>query len=81
MAGALLSPPISANEIIFRPQKEESSKETSGDEDEHEAENNSIQPKDFFWDQFLTYLATAIALLTLLDITRQFFPRSWGAPV
>ena len=78
MAGALLSPPISANEIIFRPQKEESSKETSGDEDEHEAENNSIQPKDFFWDQFLTYLATAIALLTLLDITRQFFHGAGG---
>ena len=78
MAGVLLSPPISANEIIFRPQKEESSKETSGDEDEHEAENNSIQPKDFFWDQFLTYLATAIALLTLLDITRQFFHGAGG---
>ncbi len=33
--------------------------EASGDGDESEQD---IQPKDFVWDQFLKYLATAIAV-------------------
>ena len=32
-----------------------------------------IQPKEFFWDQFLIYISTIVALLTVLDITLQFF--------
>ena len=34
---------------------------------------DKIEQKEFFWDQFLTYMATIIALLTILDITLQFF--------
>ena len=34
---------------------------------------DKIEQKDFFWDQFLTYMATIIALLTVLDATLQFF--------
>ena len=36
-------------------------------------EQGNIQQKEFIWDQFFLYLATAIALLTILDITLQFF--------
>ena len=32
-----------------------------------------IQPKEFFWDQFLIYISTITALLTVLDVTLQFF--------
>ena len=32
-----------------------------------------IEQKEFFWDQFLIYMATIIALLTVLDITLQLF--------
>ena len=32
-----------------------------------------IQPKEFFWDQFLVYISTIIALLTVLDVALQFF--------
>ena len=34
---------------------------------------SSIEPKEFFWDQFLVYISTIIALLTVLDVTLQFF--------
>ena len=33
----------------------------------------AIQPKEFFWDQFLIYVSTIVALLTVLDVTLQFF--------
>lgn len=70
--------PISTSELIFGSQKEE--EEKPGDNGGiDEAENkNVIQPKEFFWDQFLKYLATAIALLTLLDFTLQFFRGAGG---
>ena len=32
-----------------------------------------IQPKEFFWDKFVVYVSTIIALLTVLDVTLQFF--------
>ena len=38
-----------------------------------EGNKDSIQPKEFFWDQFLIYIATIVALLTVLDVTLQFF--------
>ena len=44
---------------------------TIGTEDRKD--DASIKPKDFFWDQFVKYLASTMALLTLLDITLQFF--------
>ncbi len=40
--------------------------------------NKNIQLKEFFWDQFLIYVASAIALLTLLDLSVQFFRSSSG---
>ena len=40
--------------------------------------NKNIQLKEFFWDQFLIYIATGIALLTLLDVSIQFFRSNGG---
>lgn len=40
--------------------------------------NKNIQLKEFFWDQFITYLATAIGLLTVLDVSLQFFRSNGG---
>ena len=40
---------------------------------ETDAAGDKIEQKEFFWDQFLTYMATIIALLTVLDVTLQFF--------
>ena len=40
--------------------------------------NKNIQLKEFFWDQFITYLATAIGLLTILDVSLQFFRSNGG---
>ena len=39
----------------------------------------SIQPKDFFWDQAIKYLSSIMALLTVLDVTLQFF--RGGGPI
>ena len=39
----------------------------------NEEVEKEIVPKQFFWDQLATYMATAIGLLTLLDVTLQFF--------
>ena len=33
----------------------------------------SVEPKDFFWDQFVKYISSAILALTLLNITVEFF--------
>lgn len=41
--------------------------------DHQDSQKENIAPKEFFWDQFIKYLATAIALLTVLDIALQFF--------
>ena len=38
-----------------------------------EESTGPIQQKEFFWDQFLVYVSTIIALLTVLDVTLQFF--------
>ena len=45
----------------------------SGEESNPEEAKGVIQPKEFFWDQFLIYIATIVALLTVLDVTLQFF--------
>ena len=42
----------------------------NGGEGDHK---KSITRKNFFWDQFVKYLASVMAFLTLLDITLQFF--------
>ena len=76
--GALKAFPISTSELIFGSQKEVKEK-PDDDGGIDEADNkNAIQPKEFFWDQFLKYLATAIALLTLLDFSLQFFRGAGG---
>ena len=59
----------------------EASKRNSKGERERDARNDTagagsngkIDQKEFFWDQFVTYIATIIALLTVLDVTLQFF--------
>jgi hypothetical protein len=38
-----------------------------------EESTGPIRQKEFFWDQFLVYVSTIIALLTVLDVTLQFF--------
>ena len=44
-----------------------------------EGSDVSIQPKDFFWDQAIKYLSSIMALLTVLDVTLQFF--RGGGPI
>lgn len=44
---------------------------------EEKKKDGSVEPKDFFWDQFLKYISSAILALTLLNITVEFF-RSGG---
>ncbi|CAI8039203.1 hypothetical protein GBAR_LOCUS21788 [Geodia barretti] len=44
-----------------------------------EGSDVSIQPKDFFWDQSIKYLSSIMALLTVLDVTLQFF--RGGGPI
>ena len=49
-------------------------KENGGDGGSTAEESTGpIEPKQFFWDQFLVYVSTIIALLTVLDVTLQFF--------
>ena len=57
-----------------------SGKEDGGSSSEGKADGGGadegkgpIQPKEFFWDQFIIYVSTVIALLTVLDVTLQFF--------
>ena len=45
----------------------------SADKGDAEGSKANIEQKEFFWDQFLVYMATIIALLTVLDITLQLF--------
>ena len=42
-------------------------------EEKEEKAGQKIELKDFFWDQFLLYIGSAIALLTILDLSLQFF--------
>ena len=70
--------PTSPTEAIFG----RASAETSGGDSAEESgsdnkgqdggQTEDITPKEFFWDQFIKYLATAIALLTALDFVLQF---------
>lgn len=55
------------------------SEKPGNDKDKQGSDSNKkIYLKEFFWDQFLIYLATAIGLLTLLDVSIQFFHSSGG---
>ena len=47
--------------------------ESAGGGGDVEGGKANIEQKEFFWDQFLVYMATIIALLTVLDITLQLF--------
>ena len=51
----------------------EADKGSGGGGSSAEGKKSKIQPKEFFWDQFLIYIATIVALLTVLDVTLQFF--------
>ena len=73
---ALRSIPTSATELIFGPQNQEKSQDKSADKPTDEVKKE-IEPKEFFWDQLILYVATIIALLTLLDISLQLL-RSGG---
>ena len=72
---ALKSLPGTANELIFGAEAQTKDQDKS-DAPRDEAEKE-IVPKEFFWDQLILYIATLIALLTLLDISLQFL-RSGG---
>ncbi len=39
---------------------------------EKKKESSSIEPKEFFWDQFIKYIASAILALTVLNVTVEF---------
>lgn len=47
--------------------KKKDEKDKSGGKDE------SVQLKDFTWDQFIKYISSAILVLTLLNVVEQFF--------
>ena len=67
---ALRSLPTSPNELIFSSEVQEKAQDNNdGPRDKAEKE---IEPKEFFWDQLILYIATIIALLTLFDVSIQF---------
>lgn len=35
-------------------------------------EGTALEPKDFFWDQFLKYISSAILALTVLNVSVEF---------
>lgn len=35
-------------------------------------EKGVVEPKEFFWDQFITYLSTGILALTVLNVSVEF---------
>ena len=37
-----------------------------------DAAATSLEPKDFFWDQFLKYISSAILALTVLNVSAEF---------
>ena len=69
---ALLSPTSLASESLKSALPSEGEGNASKDAGEGGG-GDKIEQKEFFWDQFLTYMATIIALLTVLDVTLQFF--------
>ena len=71
--------PSSAQTAIFKAATSQDKSEDKGSSSKDDSDGNkTIQLKDFFWDQFLIFLATAIALLTLLDVSVQFLRSSGG---
>lgn len=68
--------PIS-NTVFEPPGKSEEGSKKNGSGGGGESSKN-IELKEFFWDQFLIYLATGIALLTLVDASIQFFRSNNG---
>ena len=36
-------------------------------------EKDTLEPKEFFWDQFVKYISSAILALTILNVTVEFF--------
>lgn len=69
---------IFGNEAAEPRRSDDDAGSESGDEGgsksrDQDRQKEDIVPKEFFWDQFIKYLATAIALLTVLDIALQFF--------
>ena len=64
--------PVS-NTVFDNPKADEGSKKNGKNEGNS---GKNIALKEFFWDQFLTYIATGIALLTVLDASIQFFRSS-----
>ena len=57
------------------PQEKVTETMKGGEENDVEEERNKgvILQKQFFWDQFLVYISSIIALLTALDVALQFF--------
>lgn len=74
--------PVSPTQVVFGSTKKDAGKNegdscdmggSEGKGSDAEEGTSSIEPKEFFWDQFLVYISTIIALLTVLDVTLQFF--------
>ena len=70
--------PTSPTSLVFREGEEREMSEDkkgsgAGDGGDSAQKIDDIQPKEFFWDQFLIYVSTIVALLTVLDVTLQFF--------
>ena len=42
------------------------------DKDSEADEKGEIEQKEFFWDQFVTYISTAILALTVLNVSVEF---------
>ena len=42
------------------------------DKDSDADEKGEIEQKEFFWDQFVTYISTAISALTVLNVSVEF---------
>ena len=41
-------------------------------EKKEETSSTSLEPKDFFWDQFIKYISSAILALTVLNVSVEF---------
>ena len=69
-----VSPTAAVTEEVVQRVASKVDADGNGDDVKKEGDGNVIvEQKEFFWDQFLTYIATIIALLTVLDATLQFF--------
>ena len=42
------------------------------EKDQKKGEGEKIEPKEFFWDQFLKYISSGILLLTLINVSVEF---------